>query len=193
LKQRLYGKEAKESRGIKKSTCKFANSEKNQTTSLPMKYRILTNEELSHLEEDFKQFLIVSGIHAEEWEEINKTDSSKAIQLVEIFSDTVLQKVYEKIKFVEFRSENSCIVFSCQEDTIELIAIQAKKGIHVNLSTPESIHAELKTRLENLQFQRSEKKYNVTRELEVHSLLEQGCVISSKDFWELLLKLIVAN
>ena len=88
-----------------------------------MKYRILTNEELSHLAEDFKQFLIVSGVHAEEWEEMNKTDILKAVQIVEIFSDTVLQKVYEKIKFVEFRSENSCIVFDCQEDKLELISI----------------------------------------------------------------------
>ena len=189
----MYLKEAKESRVNKKSTCKFAHTEKNQTTCKPMKYRILTNEELSHLEEDFKQFLIVSGLHAEEWEEMNKTEISKAVQIVEIFSDTVLQKVYEKIKFVEFRSENSCIVFDCKEDKIELISIQGKKGIQVNLSTPESIHDALKNNLSNLQFHRSEKKHNVTRELEIHSLLEQGCVISSEDFWQLLLKIIIAN
>jgi hypothetical protein len=158
-----------------------------------MKYRILTNEELSHLAEDFKQFLIVSGVHAEEWEEMNKTDISKAIQIVEIFSDTVLQKVYEKIKFVEFRSENSCIVFDCQEDKIELISIQGKSGIHVNLSTPQSIHNELKKNLNNLQFHRSEKNYSSSREKELHDLLEKGCVVSSKEFWEQLLVLKDAN
>ena len=158
-----------------------------------MKYRILTNEELAHLAEDFKQFLIVSGVHAEEWEEMNKTDISKAVQIVEIFSDTVLQKVYEKIKFVEFRSENSCIVFDCQEDKIELISIQGKSGIHVNLSTPESIHNELKNNFKNLQFHRSEKNYSSSREKELHDLLEQGCVVSSKEFWEQLLVLKDAN
>lgn len=158
-----------------------------------MKYRILTSEELSHLEEEFKQFLIVSGIHAEEWEEMNKSDVSKAIQLVEIFSDTVLQKVYKKINFVEFRSEDSCVVFSCQEDKMELISIQGKNGVQVNLSTPESIHEELKNNLTNLQFHRSEKKHSLTHELEIHHLLEQGCFISSKEFWEFLLKIIVAN
>ena len=158
-----------------------------------MKYRILTNEELAHLEEDFKQFLIVSGVHAEEWEEMNKTEISKAVQIVEIFSDTVLQKVYEKIKFVEFRSENSCIVFDCQEDKIELISIQGKSGIHVNLSTPESIHNELKKNFKNLQFHRSEKNYSSSREKELYDLLEQGCVVSSKEFWEQLLVLKDAN
>jgi hypothetical protein len=112
---------------------------------------------------------------------------------VEIFSDTVLQKVYEKIKFVEFRSENSCIVFDCQEDKIELISIQGKSGIHVNLSTPKSIHFELKNNFSNLQFHRSEKNYGSSREMELHELLEKGCVVSSKEFWEQLLIILVAN
>ncbi len=158
-----------------------------------MKYRILTNDELSHLGEDFKQFLIVSGIHAEEWEEMNKKDIPKAIQVVEIFSDTVLQKVYEKINFVEFRSENSCIVFNCQIDKTELISIQAKSGITVNLSTPELIHSELRNNLSNLQFHRSEKPYSLSREIEIHNLIEKGCVISSQDFWNFLLKIIGVN
>lgn len=158
-----------------------------------MKYRILTNDELSHLGEDFKQFLIVSGIHAEEWEEMNKMDIPKAIQVVEIFSDTVLQKVYEKIKFVEFRSEGSCIMFNCQIDKTELISIQAKSGISVNLSTPELIHSELTNNLSNLQFHRSEKPHSLSRETEIHNLIEQGCVISSQDFWNFLLNIIGVN
>jgi hypothetical protein len=158
-----------------------------------MKYRILTNEELSHLEEDFKQFLIVSGIHAEEWEKMNISDIPKAIQLVEIFSDTVLQKVYEKIKFIEFRSINSCIVFNCQNKKTTLISIQGKSGSQVNLSTPEVIHFELMNNFKNLQFHRSEKPNSISRELEIHNLLEQGCVVSSEEFWEFLLKIIGTN
>jgi hypothetical protein len=192
LKQRLFGKEGKESEVIMKSPCRFVIL-KSQTISLNMKYRILTDEELSHLEDDFKQFLIVSGVHAEEWEEMNKTDISKAIQLVEIFSDTVLQKVYEKITFIEFRSEDSCIAFNCEKNKIKLIVIQGKKGVKVNLSTPELIHEEFLNNLKNLQFHRSEKEIKVSREMELHQLLEQGCVVSSKEFWEFLLKIIVAN
>ena len=37
-----------------------------------MKYRCLTDEELKELEPEFKQFLIVNHVHAEEWEELNK-------------------------------------------------------------------------------------------------------------------------
>jgi hypothetical protein len=72
-----------------------------------MKYRILSDEELAHLEDDFKQFLIVSEVHDDEWREMNKKDSEKALSLVRLFSDTVLQKVYEKVKFIEHRSPNA--------------------------------------------------------------------------------------
>ena len=78
-----------------------------------MKYRMLTADELVPFEEELKQFLIVNGVHGDEWEQMNRDTPEKAIELVELFSDTVLQKVYEKIEFLEFRSVDSCLVFHC--------------------------------------------------------------------------------
>lgn len=151
-----------------------------------MKYRILTDEELTHLEEDFKQFLIVTGVHAEEWEEMNKSDITKAIKIVEVFSDTVLQKVYEKISYLEFRSANSCMVFHFDSTSIKLISIQKKENSTVDLSTPESIHLALTKSFKDLSFFRSEKQYTTSREEEIHKMIEQGCFISSVEFWNLL-------
>lgn len=155
-----------------------------------MKYRILTDEELSHLAEDFKQFLIVTGVHAEEWEEMNKTDVSKAIQLVEVFSDTVLQKVYEKITYLEFRSEDSCVVFNFGSTSVKLISMQRKTNSILDLSTPESIHEALKNSFQDLTFFRSEKQYSMSREEEIHKMIEQGCYISSAEFWNLLCEVL---
>lgn len=101
-----------------------------------MKYRMLSTEELAHFEEDLKQFLIVNGVHGDEWEQMNRETPEKAIELVGLFSDTVLQKVYEKIRFLEFRSADSCLVFHCLSDRMLLIAIQGTKP-EVDLSTPE--------------------------------------------------------
>jgi hypothetical protein len=151
-----------------------------------MKYRILTDEELSHLADDFKQFLIVTGVHAEEWEEMNRTDIPKAIQLVEIFSDTVLQKVYEKIGYLEFRSTDSCMVFNFGPESVKLISMQRKPDSECDLSTPETIHAALSNAINELTFFRSEKPYGTSREEEIHKMLEQGCFISSAEFWNLL-------
>ncbi len=156
-----------------------------------MKYRILSNEELSHLEEDFKHFLIVNGVHGEEWEALNKNDVDKAIQLVELFSDTVLQKVYEKIEYLEFRSLDTCMVFHLGKDKIELISIHRMAESIVDLSTVESIHEALKKSADQLNFFKTEKPYSKNREAEIHEMIEQGCLLSSSQFWTALALSIV--
>ncbi len=155
-----------------------------------MKYRILTLEELEVFAEDFKQFLIVNGIHAEEWEKMNKNDKEKAVQFVELFSDTVLQKVYEKISFLEFRSEQSCMIFKMNKENIELISISAKEGSGISLETPESIHSSLLKTPESLTIFKTQKKYLKEREFEVHEMLQQGCLHSDKAFWDSLEKVL---
>lgn len=155
-----------------------------------MKYRILTSEELNHLEDDLKHFLIINGVHSEEWERLNKEETEKAIELVEIFSDTVLQKVYEKLQYLEFRSMDSCIVFHFTPKDVELISIQKKQDSKIDLSTAESIHEALKSTINDLTFFESKKKYSDSRELEIHKMIEQGCLVSSEEFWNSLKEVI---
>ncbi len=155
-----------------------------------MKYRVLTLEELEVFAEDFKQFLIVNGVHAEEWEEINKKDKKKAVKFVELFSDTVLQKVYEKIKFIEFRSEKSCMVFKLNKENIELISISTKEGSKISLETPEKIHHALVKTPDELTIFKTQKNYSKERELEVHEMISQGCVHSDEAFWNSLEKVL---
>jgi hypothetical protein len=155
-----------------------------------MKYRILTAEERPLFDEDFKYFLISNGVKNEEWEEMNEKEAEKAQNLVELFSDAVLDIVYKKIKYIEFRSAGSCLVFHCKDEEIEVISILPKKGASVDLSTPESIHKSLQNSATDLQIFQSKKTYSSERELEIHQMLEQGCVNSHKDFWDALLQAI---
>jgi|TARA_R110000737_G_scaffold193486_2_gene214743 cag pathogenicity island protein 24 len=155
-----------------------------------MKYRLLTKEEREIFDEDFKHFMISNGVTNEEWLEMNESNLEKATELVELFSDLVLEKVYQKIEYLEFRSENSCLVFHCTPDTIKLISILPKTGKKVNLSTPESIHEALINQFSDLDLFKSEKGYATLRELEIHQMVEQGCLNSSKDFWNALTQLI---
>jgi hypothetical protein len=148
-----------------------------------MKYRVLTSEELSHFDEDFKHFLIVNGIHAEAWLQLNSDEPQKALQLIELFSDTILQKVYEKISFLEFRSPDSCMVFQIKSGVIDLITIQKKENTTVDLSSPESIHDALINNSDKLTFFKSSKVHTGMREQEIHRMIEQGCVISTAEFW----------
>ena len=141
------------------------------------------------MEDDLKAFLIVNGVHGEEWAEMNKSNPIKAVELVELFSDTVLQKVYDKVRFIEHRSEKSCMVFNLKEDKIELISIGAKAD-GVDLSTPESIHDAMVKNAERLSIFKTEKPYSKERAIEIHEMLEQGCVNSSEAFWMQLEKVI---
>lgn len=154
-----------------------------------MKYRILTGEELSLLENDLKQFLIVNHVYKEEWAEMNARNPELAAEMIGLFSDNVLQIVYEKVRFLEHRSADSCFVFQCHPDRLELIAIQKKNADSaVDLSTPESIHEALTKYPHELSFFRHEKPYTQEREMEIHQMLEQGCVNSTQDFWDALVK-----
>lgn len=151
-----------------------------------MKYRILTDEELQHLEGDLKAFLIINGVDGEAWKQLNETAPEKALKLVELFSDTVLQTVYEKIQFLEVRSPDSCMVFHYGKEQVELISISRKPGTACDLSAPESIHEALINHPGGLTWFRTAKSYSKAREEEIHQLLEQGGVLSTVEFWEML-------
>jgi len=152
-----------------------------------MKYRLLTEEELTHLEEELKQFLIINHVYAEEWKQMNKDTPEKAVQMIELFSDNVLQKIYEQITYLEFRSTDSCMVFKCGKNEIQLISLQ-KKSMEsmVDFSTPESIHIALTQHASQISYFSQSKNYQKERELEVHQLIQQGCVKSTEIFWNAL-------
>ncbi len=151
---------------------------------------MLTKEEMEIFDEDFKHFLIANGVSNEEWLEMNESNIDQATKLVELFSDTVLQKVYEKMQYLEFRSKESCLVFNCLPDSIELISLNAKPNSDVDLSTPDSIHRSMIQYPNKIQFFKSEKKYSTLRELELHRMVEQGCMNSSAEFWNALMNSI---
>lgn len=149
-----------------------------------MKFRLLNQEERAAFNEDFKHFLIANGVSNEEWLEMNETKPQKAEELVAIFSDTVFQKVMEKMKFLEMRAKDSLLVFKCNKEEIELIGINPKSPeAEIDLSTPESIHESLSTKAQQLQFFKHKKAYSKEREIEVFEMIENGCVPSHEAFW----------
>lgn len=154
-----------------------------------MKYRILSNDELKHFEDELIAFLVVNGIDGSTWENMNKHDPVKAVGLVEIFSDHVLEKVYSKIEYIEHRMKNSCLVFHFGEQEQALIAIQSNDDSQIDLSTTDGIHKALSEQLYQLSLFTSKRKYSTERNMEIHELLEHGAIISSKEFWNALLAL----
>lgn len=150
-----------------------------------MKYRRLTEEERIHFEEDFKYFLIANGVTNEEWLAMNAEEPEKAGKLVDLFSDAVLDIVYKKLQFLEYRSDQRCYVFQLKEEEIDLMLLESVEP-KVKLDTPEHIHHALKEHPEMLRLKRQSKAYGVEREAEIHQMISQGCVPSDQRFWDMI-------
>lgn len=144
---------------------------------------MLTQEELHVFEPELKQFLIVNAVYDEEWRRINQHEPEKAQQLVGLFSDQILQTIYERIEFLEHRSPDTCLIFNCQSDRLLLIGLQHTHP-ELDFSTAEGIHQGLTKHVESIRWFKKSKPYHQTREREIHDMLENGCIPSSPAFWE---------
>lgn len=145
---------------------------------LPMlKYRLLTNDELKELEEEFKYFLIANNIYDQEWKLLNKHNVKKANELVILFSNLVFEKALKKITFLEIITSNGINAFKCNEDKMELVGIGSnKKNFNFKSLKTTSNFNQL-----NLSIFKTSKPYYKQREIEVFDLLNSGCSIISEE------------
>lgn len=134
-----------------------------------MKYRCLSDEELAELENEFKQFLISNNVYTEEWESLNKRGDKKVQELVEMFSDIVLDKALKNIKYLEHITPNDIKSFKCDDTEMILIGIASKNQ---NIDFTKDTLADF---ADELDIFKTSKPYNKDRELEVFSLLQSGC------------------
>jgi len=148
-----------------------------------IKYRCLNDQELRELEKEFTHFLIVQGIDDQKWKEINKTEKEKAINLVEIFSNTVFDKIYSKIKYLEYRSSDFFSIFKVLNDeTLVLRVSQQKKGLY-DFKNDFDLKSCLEKR-KSISFEKGKRKHKKDKLIEIHQLITQGCIISNENMWE---------
>jgi len=140
-----------------------------------MKYRSLSNEELVELESEFKQFLISNNVYTEEWEELNKKKAKKVQELVEMFSDIVLDKALKNIKYLEHVTLNDIKSFKCDATEMVLIGIASKNK---NVDFTKDTLADFPY---DLDIFKTSKPYHKERELEVFELLQSGCYLIDEE------------
>jgi Family of unknown function (DUF6495) len=140
-----------------------------------MKYRCLTDDELKELEKEFKHFLISNNIYTEEWESLNKKKDKKVQEIIELFSDIVLDKALKNIKFMEHVTPQDIKSFKCDKQEMVLIGVTSKnKGVDFTKDVLEDYK-------EDLDIFKTSKAYNNSRELEVFDLLQSGCSIINEE------------
>lgn len=157
-----------------------------------VKYRRLSDEELKELEPELKQFLITNAIYDEEWVKINKNDPEKALSLVDKFSDLVLEKSLEEIKYLVHSSSDSLKLFWYRKNTATLIGLDCSSStIDFNskewmLDVPECI--------DEIKWYKQEKKVSVaSRSKEIYQLINAGAEVASEQFFKLVHDLVEAK
>ena len=152
-----------------------------------MKYRILSTKELEPLRDDFIQFLSANTITGEDWVDIKSNKPSEASRLIEIFSDIVWEKSLEKIKYLEHRDDKYLKVFYCGENKMEMVGFKVNGKNAPSLLDQKTFKllasGGLKFSELNAVFSSSEKKYKISRNMDLFSMIESGCVPCEKAYY----------
>jgi len=149
--------------------------------NLTMKYRRLTLEELTAMQTEFVQFLASQSIPAEDWEQMKDQDPKRAEQMIEVFSDIVLEKVLEKIDLLEMRQKDKLMIVKCNQEGLKMRGLQIEGNADFDLSksvSQEKMEAFLGGKKGKIQLLSGEKTYKLPRGEEVFGLLQQGYLIS---------------
>lgn len=148
-----------------------------------MRFRMLTETELDELSDDFTKFLVVQGIDDELWRKINTENKEKATQIVQIFSDTVLTKVYSKINYLSFLSDDVFSLFKIENNTMHLILIK-NTNQETGFKGVNDVYSTLKKGVNHYELYTSSKILKEKLLDEIHKLSVQGCLVSSKKIWD---------
>lgn len=140
-----------------------------------MKYRRLTDEELKELKTEFINYLVSNTITGDDWEKLKLSNPEKAHQLINNFSDIVLQKVLEKIEFIEHRTAKDWKIFQCQPDKILMKGFSADASSHIDFTSP-NVLKDIED--STIQIYKAEKAYNAPREEEIFEMIQSGCTIT---------------
>ena len=156
------------------------------------KYRLLTKEELTALEKEFVEYLVLNGITAEDWQKMKKEDISKAEYTIELFSDVVFESILRKTKFIEHRGKNFLRIFQCLSEKLVLVAMEANEEEGVNFNDPAFLNLATANPPKSLSVYTANKPFTRNREIEVFEMLQTGCVITDDKLFKTL-SLIMAN
>ncbi len=146
------------------------------------KYRILTQTELNELEKEFVQYLVVNGITAENWEQIKSTETERAEEIIDLFSDVIFEGILRKVKFLDYRSEHSLKSFQCLEDKIVLVGVDVDES--VNLLDVQQFNTVVSAGETNSKIYTSEKPYTKPRQEELYDMLTHGCEIADGELFK---------
>lgn len=157
-----------------------------------LKFRALTPEELTELETEFKQFLIINELYDAEWRDLATKDPQKAQEFIDMFANIVLEKVYNKQPGLLQIGNDFITVFDFQDDVWNFFHFQTTDTKLFADCSPENFLTLLQNAWEQLSLHKGSKKSSEHKAKEVYSLICKGALPLHKASLQDFLKLISA-
>ena len=155
-----------------------------------LKFRALTPDELSELETEFKQFLIINELYDAEWRDLATKDPLKAQEFIDMFSNIVLEKVYNKQPALLHIGNDFITVFDFQDDVWNFYHFQSDDTSLFTDCSPENLLNLLQNSWQKLSLHKGSKKSSEHKAEEVYSLIRKGAIplhkASLQDFLQLI-------
>ena len=148
-----------------------------------MRFRKLSKIELEALSEELIQFLIVQGIDDDLWRDINKESPQKAEELVALLSDTVLKKVYAKVQYLSFVSEQVFSIFKIEGEEMEAIVVKNKSKT-LAFKDLQSVIKRTSNSTKDYDVLSAKRSLGDKILDEIHALTEKGCLVADEELWQ---------
>ncbi|HOY12539.1 MAG TPA: DUF6495 family protein [Saprospiraceae bacterium] len=155
----------------------------------PIKYRRLSIEELTHLEEKFIQFLVVNGISAEDWVKIKSENLDQTNDLIDSFSDTIFEGLMQKTTFFEYADSKMILSYKVDDKKAicYILMIKADSNLVIDPEKPEASIAGISP--DDFTLTVASKEIQGDRNLFVYQELEKGRYISDGKLFDFFSKL----
>lgn len=161
---------------------------------MALKYKRLSNAELSELKKDFIDFLASQSITAPDWQKMISNEPDRCHGVIELFSDIVYEKSLERIKCLEVKKDHHWQVMNFSHIEAEMIALQLPEDSKYSFTSPRfnEMLASGKLTLEEIKAEvyTGKKSFKEERSMEVFREMEKGGIPCNEALWILLKKII---
>jgi len=104
-----------------------------------VKYRYLTYQEFTVVEDDFSNYLYDCGLSPFEWSLLQDQYSDQAWSMLGEYSDLIFDRLVKNVKYLEFRSEKTLRAIECHQDHMVCIGVEIPNGSPLNLTDIDSM------------------------------------------------------
>jgi len=151
-----------------------------------LRFKCLSSDELTVLEQQFVSFLAAQSILAPDWEKMKEADPTQAQEIIEDFSNLVYGSVMSDARYLERTTKHTLYCYQCLNDRFVLIALEMEQGSDVDIRTMDMNSITAIAANNQLHIYTTEKPYTNDKADEVFAMMELGCEITDGGMFKVL-------